>query len=381
MNKKTILIIGFLIIGTLLHSQKAKKDVVVTDGVKNNITATDTGMYGGSNSLKAKSFFDKASDFAENKDFVNAEKFYLKAIKEDSEFVESYDNLGRVYRRIGKLDMAIEYYSKSIELYPNGIMAHQNLAVVFGIQKKYASAIKHYEEILRISPNNVEGYFGLANSYMMTSNFDKALENALKTVKIYEEANSHYLNEGYYLTGLINYYNGNKSEAKKYLSLAKDNGAKINPSIENEFFTDNSDDISINLVTKEDYAKYEQKVIKDFNWLFETPIGVNPVKRKKTNSFLMQWMSGSPNVSIELSENITTYMDCADCLMIFMGGWTKYTLETKKFSKLDANLIGTENVIEFYTFNKSKIGKNRNIEKFIKLKEKGKLEKYIKSNM
>lgn len=381
MNKKAILTIGFLILGFLSYSQKTKKDIVVTDGVKNNITSTNTGMYEGSNSLKAKSYFDKAFAFAESQDFDNAEKFYLKAIKEDSDFIECYDNLGRVYRRIGKLDKAIKFYSKSIELYPNGIMAHQNLAVVYTIQKDFDNAIKQYKEILMISPNNVEGYFGLANTYMMTSNFDKALENSLKTVSIYEETNSHYLNEGYHLTGLIYYYNDNKSEAKKYLSLAKDNGAKINPSLESELFTVNSDSNTIDLVTKEDYAKYEEKFIKDFNWIFETPIGVNPTKRKKTNTFLMQWMIGSPNVSIELSEKIVTYMDCGDCLMIFMGGWTKYSLGTNKFSKLEANLVGTESVIEFYMFNKSKIGKNNKIEKFIKLKEKGKLEKYIKSNM
>lgn len=381
MNSKAILIVGLLLLAISSYAQKTEKDVVVTDGVKNNITSSNTGMYDGTKSHKAKSYFDKAFAFSEREDFVNAEKFYLKAIKEDSKFIESYDNLGRVYRRIGKLDKAIKYYSKSIELYPNGIMAHQNLAVVFGIQKDYLNSIKHYKEILRISPNNAEGYFGLANAYMMTSNFDKALENSLKTVKIYEETNSNYLSDGYYLTGLISYYSGKKSEAKKYLLLAKDNGAKINPSIESELFADNSNSNKIKLVSNEDYKKYEQKVIKDFNWLFETPIDVNPEKRKRTNAFLMQWMSGSPNVSIEISEKITTYMDCAECLMIFMGGWTKYALEAKNFSKLKANLVGTESVIEFYQFNKSKIGKNKNIEKFMKLKQSGKLEKYIKSNM
>ena len=117
------------------------------------------------------------------------------------------------------------------------------------------------------------------------------------------------------------------------------------------------------------------------NWLFETPIDVNPEKRKETNAFLMQWMSGGPNVSIELSEKITPYLDCSECLMIFMAGWSKYTLETKKFNKFKANLTGTESVIEFYLFNKSKIGENKKIEKFVKLKKAGRLEKYIRSKI
>ena len=93
-------------------------------------------------------------------------------------------------------------------------------------------------------------------------------------------------------------------------------------------------------------------------------------------------MTGSPNVSIELSEKIVTYMDCGECLMMFMGGWTKYALESKDFkNKVKGNLAGTESVIKFYLLNKNSLGQNKSIEKFIKLKRENKLEEYIKSNI
>lgn len=62
---------------------------------------------------------------------------------------------------------------------------------------------KKYTEIVKLSPNTAEGYFGLANSYMMISTFDLALKNVEKTVEIYTKTKSHYLNEGYYLSDLI----------------------------------------------------------------------------------------------------------------------------------------------------------------------------------
>jgi Flp pilus assembly protein TadD len=380
MKKRTIILtIAFVTFGTLCYSQV--KETVKNDEVDNQMTISETGMYDGTDSEEAKKYFDQAVKYGNEEDFNNAKKFYLKAIKADSKYVEAYDNLGLIYRRLEDFDKAIEYYNKSIKLFPKGQMAHQNLAAVYGIKKDYKSAINEYEAILEISPNDPEGYFGIANSYMMLSQFDDALINAKKALDLYEKINSPHIGDGYYMVGLINYYKGDNENAKKYLKLAKDKGAKIHPQIEEELFSKESEK-QIQLKTKEDYAKYEQDVINGYNWLMKTPIDMESTKRKETNAFLMQWITGSPNVSIELSEKIVTYMDCGDCLMMFMGGWTKYALESKDFkNKVKGNLAGTEGVIEFYLSNKNSLGKNKAIEKFIKLKEENKLEEYIKSNI
>jgi len=382
MNRRIVFLgIVFFTIINISYSQDVKKETVKKDGINNNITITSGGMYNGTNSIKAKEYFDKAAEYGNNNDFVNAKKYYLKAIKEDSKYIEAYDNLGLVYRRLGEYDNAITYYKKSIEIYPNGIMVHQNLAAVFSIKKEYKNAINEYKAILKISPNDPEGYFGIANSYMMLSQFDEALVNANKALDIYKKTNSHQIADGYYMVGLINYYKGDKENAKKNLQIAKEKGAQIHPQIENELFAENNKK-DYQLKTKEDYAKYEQDVINGYNWLMKTPVGENPQKRKEISAFLMKWMSGSPNVSIELSEKIVTSMDCDDCLMMFMSGWTNYALTTKDFNdKFKGNLAGTRSVIEFYKKNKKALGKNKAIEKFIKMDDNHKLENYIKSNM
>ncbi len=135
----------------------------------------------------------------------------------------------------------------------------------------------------------------------------------------------------------------------------------------------------LKLENAEDYKKTEQLVLNSTEWLLKTPLSENPNKRKDINAFLMKWMSGSPTVSIELVSGIVP-LDCADCLMSFMSGWTKYSLENDySKDKVECAVAGAENSIEFYKKNKSELGKNSDMEKLMKQQKKGKLKKYIKS--
>ena len=135
----------------------------------------------------------------------------------------------------------------------------------------------------------------------------------------------------------------------------------------------------LKLENAEDYKKTEQLVLNATEWLLKTPISKNPGKRKDINAFLMQWMTGSPTVTIEIVSGIVP-LDCADCLMLFMSGWTAYSLKNDySKNKVECAVAGAENAIEFYLNNKSALGKNSDMEKLVKQKEKGKLEKYIES--
>lgn len=135
----------------------------------------------------------------------------------------------------------------------------------------------------------------------------------------------------------------------------------------------------LKLQNTEDYEKTEQLVVDCTDWLLKTPISENPEKRKEINAFLMKWMSGSPTVSIELVPGIVP-LGCEECLMSFMSGWAKYSLENDySKNKVDGALAGAENAIEFYRKNKSELGQSPDMEKLQKKKNKGKLKKYIES--
>ena len=131
--------------------------------------------------------------------------------------------------------------------------------------------------------------------------------------------------------------------------------------------------------TTEDYAKYETDILKGIDWLTKTPIKDQPVKRKEINSFVIMWLTGCPNVSVEVNTEIVNFFETnPELLMIFMCGWTKYSLETKvNNNNIKGNLKGIETVIEFYNKNRENLEKDKNVEKYIKMKEKGTLEEFI----
>ena len=135
------------------------------------------------------------------------------------------------------------------------------------------------------------------------------------------------------------------------------------------------------LESAEDYDSHEKDIINCVNWLANTPVNEQADKRKEANAFLLKWVSGSSKVHIELKQEIATFMDDGDLLMIFMGSWTKYSIESGDFNnKVKGTTAGIESVIDFYTKNKGMISKNKGVEKYLKMKEKGTLKEYIEKN-
>jgi len=135
------------------------------------------------------------------------------------------------------------------------------------------------------------------------------------------------------------------------------------------------------LEVADDYAKYENDIIKCIDWLMETPINEQASKRKDANAFLLKWMSGSPYMHLEIKQEIVTFMTTPELLMVFMGGWTKYSLVNKDFdNQIAGSIAGIDAVIEFYSKNKQFIKKDRNVEKYIKMKNKETLKEYVEKN-
>jgi hypothetical protein len=136
---------------------------------------------------------------------------------------------------------------------------------------------------------------------------------------------------------------------------------------------------------KEDFAKYEKDVISCTQWLENTPLNQEAPKRKEANAFLLSWVSGAPNVSVEINQKIVNFSEKnPDLLMIFIGGWTRSSLETpaNDKDKVKGNLAGVRSVIKFYKANLDKgIKKDKNVEALVKLEDDGKLEAWVKENL
>src|SRR5690606_35902015 len=137
---------------------------------------------------------------------------------------------------------------------------------------------------------------------------------------------------------------------------------------------------NVSYESEADYFNQEQQVLSAIDWLMTTPVSEQQAKRKSVNAYLMQWMTGSPNVTIEISQAVVPFMECADCLMAFLAGWTKYSLENE-YSKdrFASAMAGINQTIVFYESNKKALSRNAELEKLIKKQKKGELESHIQS--
>jgi len=134
---------------------------------------------------------------------------------------------------------------------------------------------------------------------------------------------------------------------------------------------------------KEDYTAYEPQVKETINWILQTSLGKEATVRQQANAFLMAWLIGSPTVSVNMNVDFITFTKTnPELLMIFIAGWTKYSLDNN-YSKdqILGNKAGIETVVEFYNKNRGYLKKDKDVEKFAKLAEKGTLEAEIKKKL
>lgn len=130
--------------------------------------------------------------------------------------------------------------------------------------------------------------------------------------------------------------------------------------------------------TEEEYAASEQRVINTINWLENTPINEDMDNRRTQTLLFIDWMNGSPSVTITINSSIAVFTKVnPELLITFMGGWAKYTLENDyKKDELKCNLAGVKSVIAFYK-NGNGLKKDKKVEKLLKMND-AELEAWVK---
>lgn len=135
------------------------------------------------------------------------------------------------------------------------------------------------------------------------------------------------------------------------------------------------------LKAKEDYAPYEADVIKTVDWLqkasWSEPVDV----RKPSNSFVIDWISGSPNISLAVGEGVMKLAGKnPEMLVIYMGNYAKYALQHKdETSALAPTVAAIRAVIAKYQMEPTHV-KDSHIEKLAQLDKDGKLEAWVKTD-
>ncbi|WP_299339393.1 hypothetical protein [uncultured Psychroserpens sp.] len=134
------------------------------------------------------------------------------------------------------------------------------------------------------------------------------------------------------------------------------------------------------LTSEADYKKHQQDALDAINWLENTPLNEQESKRKNVSAFVMQWLTGTPTVTISVSAYIVEVAEKnPDLLLTFLAGWAKHAIEnSRKLNEMEGNVAGMKSVLKVYENNKdSGIKKDRALEKLLKKKSDKDLEKWI----
>jgi hypothetical protein len=134
--------------------------------------------------------------------------------------------------------------------------------------------------------------------------------------------------------------------------------------------------------TKEGFIKTEPAVINTINWLENTPINKETDKRKQLYSKFLAWLTNSPTVTVDVDAKTAPFTKKnPDLLFIFMGGWTKYTLQNN-YSKdaVKCNVAGIKSSIKVYQMGNG-LKKDKEMEKIIEIDSKNELDAWVASQL
>ncbi len=118
------------------------------------------------------------------------------------------------------------------------------------------------------------------------------------------------------------------------------------------------------MITTEDFEAAEPLVIECSNWLINTDFDKYTSERKKVNEFVWKWVSGTPALTIDITDDLTKlYENNIQLLNIFLAAYASYYIQHKtEFTNLSASRKGIQAMIIVY---KRGIGikKNKYLEK------------------
>ena len=133
--------------------------------------------------------------------------------------------------------------------------------------------------------------------------------------------------------------------------------------------------------TKEEFIASEKKVLATIDWFENTPINQELEKRKLQNANLVAWITNSPTVILEINaDNLTFTKKNAELLIIFMGGWTRYSLQNSYSSDaVMGSIAGIKSAIKVYKT--GLLEKDKEIQKLVEIDEKRELETWVKKKL
>lgn len=146
--------------------------------------------------------YSLANYYYNNQQYKEAEKFYTKALKQDSALHQIKINLAYLYNTTGKPDKAALLFEGYLKYYPNDGEVMYSFGLLLSELKQYDKSLTYLLKAFENQPNNARIAYNIANMYDFMEEKKLAETFFVKSCKIEPD------NVNYYV-GLLNFYIAN----------------------------------------------------------------------------------------------------------------------------------------------------------------------------
>lgn len=167
-----VLIIFFLTIFAV-----ANKRSVFIDNIVGNLSVSPP-----SQDETLDNLLEIAGRYYAEKNYLSAEKAYLKVLRVDHKNSLAYSRLGFIYSHLGNNEDAIECFKIVADTYPNAASYH-NLSMMYFKTRKYEKSADALEKSLSMEMH-INRLINLARIYRILNKFDKQLSTLKKAIEL-----------------------------------------------------------------------------------------------------------------------------------------------------------------------------------------------------
>jgi tetratricopeptide (TPR) repeat protein len=169
---------------------------------------------------EARAAYNIGSEYLSQSNFDEAEKYLLKALELDPEYIDAMDHLGLVYRNQKRYDEAERIYLQSIVMMPGNSVPYINLAMVYRYQGRLEDARQIYLKAMDIDKDDPEPYYGIGSLYQLINRYENSIDYINIAIQKYYLKSSELIYDACYIQGDNYYHLNNYEEALKYYMIA-----------------------------------------------------------------------------------------------------------------------------------------------------------------
>jgi tetratricopeptide (TPR) repeat protein len=137
-----------------------------------------------------KQYWQKASEYADNKLYLDAVEYYTRAIRTNKgeipmeDMARIFNSRGMAYLSLNDRDRAIDDFSNALELDDKNQEAALSRGGVYLNRKQYGRAQDDFSMVIKLNPRSTAAYAGRSRAYQEAGDHDKAIADFTKLLEL-----------------------------------------------------------------------------------------------------------------------------------------------------------------------------------------------------